>query len=142
MKRGAELTPLSHDHHQALFVALKLKRGEAGAGDAFAAFLDGDGREHFRAEEEILLPTWLALDPEADQQLARRVLADHLELHTWHARLRANEVDDTELAELGRLLEEHVRFEERTLFPAIEAALAGRGRALAELGERLQAEHR
>ena len=47
------------------------------------------------------------------------------------AHVAAGDVPGDELRALGDLLHDHVRAEERELFPAIEAAL---GDALAELG--------
>jgi hemerythrin-like domain-containing protein len=140
MKRSAELTPLSRDHHQALAAALQLKRAEDPA-EARAAFLDfwrSHGRGHFVIEEEILLPGWLAADREADGDAAARVAAEHLEIRTWARRLDAGEdVGVDELRELGVLLDAHVRFEERELFPAIESAL--NPEAIARLGDEIAA---
>ena len=124
MKRSAELTPLSHEHHQALFVAIGLKRAEDV--DASAAFLDyheATGERHFEIEEQVLLPGWLAADPDGDADAARRVLAEHLEIRTATARLRAGEAAVDDLHALGVLLERHVRYEERELFPMIESRL-------------------
>lgn len=126
MKRSPELTPLSHEHHQALFVAIGLKRAEGDGAEATAAFLDyheATGERHFEIEEQVLLPGWLAADPDGDADAARRVLAEHLEIRTATARLRAREAAADELRALGELLERHVRYEERELFPMIEAAL-------------------
>ena len=106
MKRAPELVPLSHEHHQALSVALQLKRAEdrTPAG-AFLDFFESDGSGHFRMEEEVLLPSWLAADPQADRMLAERVAAEHLEIRIRAVRLRdaAATVDD--LRALGELLE-------------------------------------
>jgi len=128
MKRSRELTPLSHDHHQALFVAMQLKRAdEADPSAALAAFLEYDertGARHFEIEETILLPGWLAADPEAEADDAIRVLAEHLQIRAAAARLRAEVAPGgAELKALGELLERHVRYEERELFPRIEQRL-------------------
>ena len=129
MKRSAELKPLSHDHHQALFVAMQLKRASPEDGpfafQAFADFVEETGDRHFRIEEEILLPAWLAhvgagAEPRA---LAARVAAEHLEIRASARRLAATGPAPDELRELGDLLERHVRFEERELFPLIEGSL-------------------
>ncbi len=142
MKRSPELTPLSHDHHQALFVALKLKRAEDPAvAAAYLEFHDGTGGRHFEIEETILLPGWLAADPEADAAAAQRVLGEHLELRTGAVRLRSGEPSTAELHSLGELLEAHVRFEERELFPIIEsrldaATIASLGAAIAAAEQR------
>ncbi len=138
MKRSPELTPLSHEHHQALFVALQLKRAEDGSAfAAFREFLDGEGGTHIGIEESILLPGWLAADPGADREAAARVLDEHLELRAARLRLGSGEPAAAELHALGELLERHIRFEERELFPAIEAALGDQD--LAELGARIAA---
>lgn len=96
MKRTPALQPLSRDHHQALFVAQKLRRASAAtaseAQGAFLGFWRSHGRHHFRCEEEVLLPAYAGYgDPR--HPLMLRVLADH------------------------------VRLEERELFPLIEQAL-------------------
>ncbi len=74
MKRTPELTPLSHEHHHALVVAMVLKRatGPEPAG-AFVDFHRSEGEQHFRIEEQVLLPGWLAADPEAAREAAARV---------------------------------------------------------------------
>jgi hemerythrin-like domain-containing protein len=80
--------------------------------------------EHFRLEEELLLPA-LARHTGADDPDILRILAEHDDL-----RRRVAELDSTPdtaagaLNELGRLLADHVRYEERTLFGRIEATLA------------------
>lgn len=124
MKRSPELTPLSHDHHQALFVAMQLKRAEdASAAQVFLDFMDEHGEPHFQVEERILLPGWIAADPDADPAMAIRVQTEHLEMRAGARALRAGAASVVELHQLGELLERHVRFEERELFPLIEAGL-------------------
>ncbi|HET6830103.1 MAG TPA: hemerythrin domain-containing protein [Solirubrobacterales bacterium] len=124
MKRTAELTPLSHDHHQALFVAMGLKRAEGPeAATAYLDYHESTGARHFEVEETVLLPGWLAADPGAEVADAHRILAEHLEIRTATARLRSGELSVAELRALGELLARHVRFEERELFPRIEERL-------------------
>jgi hypothetical protein len=140
MKRSAELTPLSRDHHQALTAALQLKRAEdpAGAREHFLGFWRTHGRGHFAIEEEILLPGWIEGSAGADRAAAARVAADHLEIRTRVRRLeRGDGVAVDELRELGALLDAHVRFEERELFPAIEADLEAA--TIARLGAEIAA---
>jgi hemerythrin-like domain-containing protein len=138
VKRSPELSPLSRDHHQALYAALRLKRaGEGDAADAVAAF-DGfwreHGRHHFQVEEEVLLPGFVASGGDAHHELVTRVLADHVEIRA-RARTLTPDADVNSLIELGERLAAHVRLEENELFPLIEDTLDGR--ALAELGEEL-----
>ena len=136
MKRSDELAPLSRDHHQALFVAMKLKRAEADGAEAFLGFIAAHGGDHFRIEEEILLPAWIASDPGADRALAERVAAEHLGLRAAARQLRERDLDAGGIRAVGELLERHVRFEERELFPLIEAGL--RAQRLAELGAEIE----
>ena len=136
MKRSDELAPLSRDHHQALFVAMKLKRAEADGAEAFLGFIAAHGGDHFRIEEEILLPAWIASDPGADRALAERVAAEHLGLRAAARQLRERDLDAGGIRAVGELLERHVRFEERELFPLIEAGLGAQ--RLAELGAEIE----
>jgi hypothetical protein len=127
MKRSPALVTLSHDHHHALFVAHRLRRATADtAGDARAAFMvywDGHGREHFRLEEEILLPGY-AGHGDPYHPLVARALCDHVAIRARADALAVDEAPDPAvLGELGTVLANHVRLEERELFPLIEAAL-------------------
>lgn len=138
MKRSPELTPLSHEHHHALVVAMVLKRAEGPEpAGALVDFHRSEGESHFRVEEQILLPGWLAADPDADREAATRVLAEHLELRAAVRRFESGEATAEEVRRIGRLLESHVRYEERELFPAIERALDDA--ALADLGAAIAA---
>ena len=51
------------------------------------------------------------------------MLAEHLAIRRSALRLATGEASLEELHELGRLLHDHVRFEERQLFPIVEDAL-------------------
>ncbi len=123
MKRSDALAPLSRDHHQVLYLAMRLKRAEdADLREEALAFFAGVERRHFDVEEQVLLPGWLQASPGSDRGLAVRVAEEHLDIRIALRALRG-EVGPAELNRLGELLESHVRFEERVLFPAIEADL-------------------
>lgn len=139
MKRNPALVTLSHDHHQALFVAQGMRRVDAGDAEecrgAFRAFWNGAAERHFETEERVLLPAFAEYgDPHGP--LVLQILGDHVELRRRARSVLATEVADAEaLRVLGKRLAEHVRLEERELFPLIEATLpADRlGRLAAEL---------
>jgi hemerythrin-like domain-containing protein len=127
MKRSDALAQLSRDHHQGLVVAQRLRRAEeptAGAArDAFLAFWVQDGSEHFRIEEEILLPAFARHGSPQDQAVIR-VLTEHVDLRRRAADIAADPEPPLEhLRALGERLNDHIRHEERTLFPLVEAAL-------------------
>jgi hypothetical protein len=120
MKRAPELTHLSHDHHQALDMARRLRR--AGTEDLedvrarFDAFWDTQGETHFEFEERAFTPALCSGDPRWPAAVAR--------MCSEHAEIRSRTIDDVEQARsLGELLHDHVRFEERELFAIVEATL-------------------
>jgi hemerythrin-like domain-containing protein len=123
MKRSDALVSLSRDHHAALAIAQKLRRADDGeeAAALFAAYWSERGAAHFRIEEDVLLPMWARLGT-LDGEAAARVSREHLAIRT--AAIELAERRDVDLAHgLGRLLHDHVRFEERELFGLIEADL-------------------
>lgn len=140
MKRHPALEQLSRDHHQALVVAQSLKRATPESADqARVRFLDywtADGQAHFREEEDVLLPT-LALFTDPDQPIVARVLIDHVHIRRLAADARDG-VDLEMLHVLGGELEQHVRREERELFPLIEQTIPEP--ELVELAARLAGE--
>ena len=127
MKRDPALVSLSHDHHQALFVAQQLRRATPeSATEARAAFMDyweGHGRAHFRQEEEVLLPAY-AEHGDPHHPLVAQVLCDHVAIRCRAGGLAREENPEVgDLHELGARLADHVRLEERELFPLIERAI-------------------
>lgn len=139
MKRTSALAPLSRDHHHALVVAARLRRATAATAtsdrDAFLDYWNVDGSRHFREEEEILLPAYAAHgDPH--HPLLVRVLVDHLAIRALAEVLGHPAPPALEtLQELGVTLSDHVRLEERRLFPLIEETLPAA--ELEQLAERL-----
>jgi tellurite resistance-related uncharacterized protein len=133
MKRDPILAPLSRDHHHALVLARSLKRD---APAAVTANLPGApslliehvrerfARElepHFAIEERDLVPE-CELNGEPLRSLAQRVLRDHAALRASVAGLTVDETLAERLDAFAHLLEEHVRFEERSWFVALEGA--------------------
>jgi iron-sulfur cluster repair protein YtfE (RIC family) len=140
MKRGDALAQLSRDHHHGLVVAQQLRRATpataAGARDGFLTFWYREGHEHFRIEEDVLLPALARHHPPTDTAVIR-VLTDHVDLRRRAADLVANAGPTPEdLHELGDRLQAHIRHEERVLFPLIESALPDND--LAELAAALE----
>lgn len=128
MKRAEALRPLSREHLVALLAAKKLREAAdlEEAARVFLGFWEGEGQRHFRVEEEVLLPTW-AMHAEVDRPGVARMLDEHLAIRREALRLAAGMASLDEARDLGRLLHDHVRFEERQLFPLIEDALEADG---------------
>lgn len=133
MKRHRSLIPFSHDHHEALVAARRLRRGADGpepteAAATFLAFFASSAVPHFREEEELLFPC--VADVIEAREPVTQALLEHQRLHAAAAHLReivakgsAEPAGAERMRELATLLEEHVRFEERRLFPLIETLL-------------------
>jgi hemerythrin-like domain-containing protein len=130
MKRHPALIPLSHDHHQALVEARRLRRAadtpeSAAVASAFLRFFADETVGHFREEEELLFPRLVEF--EEARELLVQALLEHQRLHALTARLQQILTTGGEVAgvmrELGELLEAHIRLEERRLFPLIERHL-------------------
>jgi hemerythrin-like domain-containing protein len=144
MRRSRQLKPLSSEHHHALLVAFQLKQSLEGHPESAGAPRDLPGlvglvrrfdnqvlRTHTRAEEEVL-GAYLAADD------IRRLRAEHADL----ARLveASGSGSPTEqraaLSAFASLLERHVRWEERELFPYAEGHVDAD--TLADIGGELE----
>jgi hypothetical protein len=140
MRRDPALISLSRDHHKALSVALRLRRATAetaagGRADALR-FWTTAGRAHFRLEEEVLLPTY-ARHGDPHHPLVARSLCDHVAIRQrMDALARDVTPEVADLRDLGTMLSDHVRLEERELFVLIERTLPAA--ALAALAAALQ----
>jgi hemerythrin-like domain-containing protein len=143
-KRSRELRPLSSEHHQALLVAFQLKKGLAGHAETAGAPKDLPGLLALarRFEESIFLA-----HTRAEEELLGRHLAaaDMQRLHFEHAEMvrlletarsaRPNEMRQA-LTSFADLLERHIRWEERELFPGCESDMDEA--ALATVGHELE----
>lgn len=97
----------------------------AAAAAAFVGFLDGEGGEHFREEEELLFPLVSAAAGEPCP-LVDEALVEHGRLRAAAVRFRraGAAVGAADLAATATLFEAHIRREERELFPLAERILA------------------
>ena len=144
MRRSRELKPLSSEHHQALLVAFQLKKGLAGHAESAGAPKDLPGlgslarrfgdhvlKTHARAEEDLLAGIVGADD-------LARLRSEHVELfRLLDLAQRAQSADlRAHLGAFADLVERHVRWEERELFPYAEQHVDGA--TLARIGGELE----
>jgi hemerythrin-like domain-containing protein len=128
MKRSRQLKPLSSEHHQALLVAFQLKKGLAGHAESAGAPKDLPGllalarrfeeqvfRTHTRAEEDVL-GQYLA---DADMRRLTNEHSEMIRLLDGARNARPPELRAA-LGGFAELLERHIRWEERELFPYAE----------------------
>ncbi len=140
MYRHPALRSLSRDHHRVLQLARALQPDATAAlraliteddGDLTAAvtraFID-DIDPHLRAEEEVLVPALEHRAP-AVAGLATELQIQHAALRSAFVTIQLASDPLRALATFGLLLAKHVRWEERTLFPAIQNELGDAGLA-------------
>ena len=138
MKRHPALVPLSRDHHHVLVIARRLRhattQNAAETARAFLAHWDAEEKQHFRLEEELLLPAYAAHGEPRHPAVIRTLLDDML-IRSDADRLAATPSLE-QLHELGARLAAHVQLEEHELFPLIEATIPDA--ELKALGDRLR----
>jgi len=141
VKRHPGLASLSRDHHHALVLAREargLLPDDTRDPAAFIAELRrrfvGELAPHFAIEERELVGRSVA-SGEPLASLAARVVADHDALRAMVASLEPSGLE-SQCEAFGARLEEHVRFEERAWFPALEEHLGSD--ALARLAAALR----
>ncbi|MBL8069343.1 MAG: hypothetical protein JNM28_12920 [Armatimonadetes bacterium] len=127
MKRAFALEPFSRDHNDGLHLARTLKEERPAAPALAREAWEGELADHFAEEERLLGP--LAGEDSARMHEEHRLIEQLIE-----------ELPSSCLA-LGKALEDHIRWEERVLFPAIESRITPDEEAnLAQ--EALKMEHR
>jgi hemerythrin-like domain-containing protein len=123
LKRSKQLTPLSKDHHEGLLFAWKIKQGlKKGTDIKLIAqyvqwFWDNHLHDHFTEEEQILAPHL-----PADNELLRQMLEEHQEIEAM-VHINQNIPDEILLGRLAQSIDDHIRFEERQLFPYAETLI-------------------
>jgi hypothetical protein len=126
IKRSKQLTPLSKDHHDGLLFAWKIGQGiKNGApvniiSEYVQWFWKNHLAEHFREEEQILAPHL-----PADNELLTQMLDDHQEIEAM-VHISENIPDPSLLQNLAQAIDDHIRFEERQLFPYAEKLIPER----------------
>lgn len=123
MKRHEYLVDLSREHQQALQIGLEAKRAVQAANteqlqavmqryqEAFQTWYE----PHFQEEEQRLLPRLRQAD---ESELVERIEQEHAELRAMAAAIP--HWDFEQLQAFGELMMNHVRFEERVVFPRFE----------------------
>jgi hemerythrin-like domain-containing protein len=139
LKRNANLVLLSRDHHDGLLIGWKLRQGLAFDRPIplMAQFVSQQFEEHLAphfADEELLL--FSALD--SNDPMRKQAEDEHAAIRQMVAAMPAV-VDRLQIEQFATALDEHIRFEERVLFPYMEQQLSGD--ALARIGAELTSTH-
>lgn len=131
LKRHFSLQPLSREHHEALILAQLLKRDvpdykglpttTEGKVEHTQKIYEQELAPHFAKEEEVLIPAVRGYSTELDE-LCDTILEEHRAIREAVEELAGAEDGEAAalLDALGRLLEAHVRREERNWFELIQ----------------------
>ena len=140
IKRTEYIKALSKDHHSGLLFCWKIKEGikKGVTTDRLNSYMnyfwEGHLKSHFE-EEEVLL-----FNPLKDDPLSIQALDEHVQLLAQINSLNTPGLHDTgEYLDFTQVLTDHIRFEERVLFPHLEQALSQE--ALVKIGEALHSAH-
>jgi iron-sulfur cluster repair protein YtfE (RIC family) len=123
LKRADALVRFSKDHHFALLLVWKIRQGlsldvaPARIRAYINFFFENNLLQHFKEEEELLFSELDKEDP-----LRLKAEKDHYDLQKLHLLLKIQ--DDTgAFSEFAAKLDQHIRFEERILFPRLQSCL-------------------
>jgi hemerythrin-like domain-containing protein len=139
LKRNANLILLSRDHHDGLLIGWKLRQGLAlnRPLQVLADFITHQFKDHlaphFADEEQWLFTTLDANDP-----LRKQAEEEHAAIRQLVAALHSSS-DKIIIEDFISKLDQHIRFEERVLFPHIEQKAGAE--ALASIGAELAKSH-
>jgi hypothetical protein len=126
MVRHPSLAPLSHEHHTALIMTMRIAAsvGDPAALSQMCEFVlqrfSTELEPHMEHEEREIFSCIRG----AHEAQVRRAESDHAALRGLAARIANG--DSVALQRFGELLMEHVRFEERELYPLYEEIINGR----------------
>lgn len=132
MKRHPSLVPLSRQHHEGLLTA-RLLREDAppykglptdpeGKKGYYLHFYRQHLGPHLQLEERVLFPFLRGRHQTLDQ-LMDELEQEHRQIHDATGELRYPENLPGKLNVLGRLLEDHIRKEERVFFEQVQRLL-------------------
>lgn len=127
MKRDTNLQPLSRQHHNALMAVLLLKKGVQKKAevqvmqDFILSVWNDELQPHFEAEEK-----WLPATTQHPNltSLHQRMLQEHEVIRSYIHQFSTTLTSFEMVQMFYELLEQHVRFEEREYFPALEQYLS------------------
>ncbi len=123
IKRNDNIAPLSREHHYGLLFCWKIKQGMKKEATPeriqkyIKYFWDEHLKEHFAKEEELLFS-------KIDDKLCFDAIEQHVKIKKIIDDIcNQNNLNTEAYIRLTTLLEQHIRFEERTLFPFLELSI-------------------
>lgn len=139
LKRNENIQPLSREHHHGLLFCWKIRTGlkkniEVNRIMRYVEyFYNAHLKSHFREEETLLFD-------KIKHEMCDDAQKDHWEISELVSKILSGENDiRSNLVELSNKVDDHIRFEERKLFPFLEETLTEAD--LTMIGEQLSRLH-
>lgn len=123
LKRNKNLVVFSKDHYHGLVFCSHLKMASKATDEILKLYIsdfwENHLQSHFQNEEDLLLPIMV----EGTQK--KQFLKEHLLIKNQiHDILERENNITTKAIELGQTINQHIRFEERILFPWLEEIIS------------------
>lgn len=140
MKRDRNLVALSRDHHHGLLLGWKIRQGLKNnvspilIAEYILYFYQAALLPHFGEEEQQILTL---LDD--DNEMKLKTIDDHRKISRLINSLNSGRADSVSFLEIASTLDEHIRFEERQLFPYLQEKLSSE--KLDEMGQAIERIH-
>ena len=120
--RDENLYVFSHEHHHGLIFAVRLRKAHQADAETLICYIkdfwENSLDSHFKNEEELFL------DFISDKDLRQRFLSEHSQIRNLYSNFVDSDGDIVEKAKrFGILINDHIRFEERILFPWLQENL-------------------
>ncbi len=133
MKSTKSLFSIAHDHFHGLLLAQMIKKGSQvtegvpatpeGKAKYTIHYFEQELDNHFYLEEHVLQPEIAGINSEIDM-LFKKLVDEHNGMRKMVKQLKSGKDLEDNLDKFGRLLEDHVKNEERNFFPKIQEALS------------------
>lgn len=142
MKRNENLVNLTSEHHDGLVIALRIKKSIDKTEDYntivnYILHLWAKLKHHFDQEEDNFLAS---KNIDQNNELIKRMLDEHQQFEQLVNKLSSSTENLKEdLSDFSELLNDHIHFEERKLFPYIEKCLTDE--ELKQIGKKLEQTH-
>lgn len=120
IKRSEYIVKLSRDHHASLLFCWKIRQGRRNGIDSnrikpYVAYFAAEHlTPHFVEEEDILFRSVL------EDSLVQQAFEEHKQINMLVEKIAENDHPERFLDEIADIVDQHVRFEERVLFPHLE----------------------
>ena len=121
--RDENLYVFSHEHHHGLIFAVRLRKAHQADAETLKRYIKDFWEDsldaHFNNEENSFL-TFIT-----NKELKHRFLSEHKQIRALYQDIKDGDIDIIEKSkQFGVLINDHIRFEERILFPWLQENLS------------------